>query len=123
MSGSMLARGHRRSGESGQSALELIGMLPLLIFGSLLLLQVGAAFWALNSTNEAAREAARAYSLDPNGGLIHARAVANDALPGGLKVLDITDAGRGGHGIRLAVAIPRVLPLPLDPIVREVVMP
>jgi hypothetical protein len=119
----MLARRHRRSDERGQSSVELIGMLPLLIFGGLLVLQVGAAFWTLNSTNEAAREAARAYSLNPDEGVGGAREVAEKSLPGGLEVQDITDPGRGGHGIRLTVAIPRVLPLPLNPVVREVIMP
>jgi TadE-like protein len=119
----MRAGRSRRCGDRGQAALELIGMLPVLILGGLLVLQAGTAIWALSSTNEAARAAARAYSLDPDAGVAAARVVAAESLPGALEVKDIEDAGRGGYGIRLTVEIPKILPLPLEPITREVVMP
>jgi hypothetical protein len=116
----------RAKGDRGQSAIELIGMLPLLFFGGMLVFQAGTAMWALSSTNEATREAARFYSLNPGAGVDGARAVAERSLPGQLTVKEITDAGRGGHGIRLTVDIPKVIPLlpiPFKPITREVVMP
>lgn len=118
-----MARRRREFGDRGQSALEMIGMLPLLIFGGLLVLQAGTAMWTVTSANEAAREAARSYSRNPDGGVAAARRVAAESLPGALEVEEIADAGRGGHGIRLTVEIPRVLPLPLKPVTREVVMP
>lgn len=110
-----------RRSEQGQAALELVALLPMLLFAGLLVFQVGAAMWTLTSTGEAARQAAVTYSRSES--LAAAAAAAENSLPGRLDVQSIQDAGRGGHGIRLAVAIPRVLPVTLDPVVREVVMP
>jgi hypothetical protein len=103
--------------ERGQASLELVAMLPLLIFGGLLVLQMGVAMWAVSSTNEAARQAARAYSLgaDPAG-------AAEGSLPGGLDVEGLVASGPG-HRVELTVAIPRLLPLPLPAVTRVVVMP
>jgi hypothetical protein len=115
-------RQHRR-GERGQAGLELVGMLPVLVLGALMLLQFAAAMWTITSTNEAARNAARAYSRDPGVDLDGARTVAENSLPGALDVKEFADAGRGGHGIRLTVEIPSVIILDLPEVTREVVMP
>lgn len=110
-----------RTGDRGQASLELLGMIPLLFFAGFLVLQFGVAMWAITSTNEAARQAARAYSLDGAGA---ARPAAEDSLPGSLKVASISTVGPD-HGVRLSVDIPVVLPvkLSLGTVTREVVMP
>jgi hypothetical protein len=92
-------------------------MLPLLLFGGSLVLQAGATMWALSTTNEATRQAARAYSLgyDP-------RAAAEESLPGLLHVSAIHYFGPG-HGVELTVDVPRVAPLPTFTITRKVLMP
>ena len=106
-----------RAKDRGQASLELVAMLPLLIFGGLLILQMGVAMWAVSSTNEAARQAARAFSLgaDP-------MAAAEDSLPGKLDVADLVSSGPG-HTVELTVEIPTLLPLDLPDVTRTVVMP
>jgi hypothetical protein len=103
--------------ERGQASLELVGLVPLLVVGAMLVLQAGAAMWTLSSTAEATREAARAYSLgrDP-------AAAAEASLPGSLHVAQISTFGPG-HGVRLTVDVPKVGPVPQFHVTREVVMP
>ncbi len=109
------ARGQRR--ERGQASLELVAMLPLLIFSGLLALQMGVAMWTISSTNEAARQAARAFSLgvDPT-------AAAEASLPGTLDVANLVASGPG-HRVALTVRIPTVMVIDLPTVTRTVVMP
>ena len=103
--------------ERGQATLELLGLIPFLILVGLLAFQAGVAMWTVNSTAEATREAARAFSLDRD-----PRAAAAGALPGALKVGELSTFGPG-HGVRLTVEIPRFAPLPHLHVTRQVVMP
>jgi hypothetical protein len=103
--------------DRGQGRLELVAMLPLLIFGGLLVLQMGVAMWTVSSTNEATRQAARAFSLE--GDPVEA---AEGSLPGSLDVEDLVTSGPG-HTVELTVEIPRLLPFDLPDVTRRVVMP
>jgi hypothetical protein len=106
-----------RRSERGQAALELVGLLPLLLLFGSFALQAGAAMWTASSVSEAARSSARAYSLggDPV-------AAAGASLPGGLRVKALSYVGPG-HGVRLSADVPRVSLLPTFTVTRQVVLP
>lgn len=102
--------------EKGQASLEVVALLPVVLLVGLLAFQAGVAIWTISSTTEAARAAARAFSLgrDPE-------AAANASLPGSLEA-NVTTFGPD-HGVELTVQIPQVTPIGLGPVVRRVVMP
>lgn len=105
--------------ERGAAALEMIGVAPLVLLGALVALQFGVAGWTMVSTNEAARDGARAYSLgsDP-------RAAAEGALPG---IMTIGDAGGSlsgeGYTYTVTIEVPSVVNLDLGSVTRSVTMP
>jgi len=92
-------------------------LVPILLLVGLYAFQAAVAMWTMTSTNEATREAARAFSLgrDPS-------AAASAALPGALEVDTLQTVGPG-HGVRLSVTVPRVAPMPAMQVTREVIMP
>jgi len=110
------ARPPARSAESGQASLEVVALLPVVLLVGMLVLQAGAALWTISSTTEAARSAARAYSLgrDP-------QAAADASLPGGLHA-EVSTFGPG-HGVQLTVKIPTITPISFGSVVRRVEMP
>ena len=102
-------------GERGSVALEVVALVPLLVLIALYTLQLGVAGWTAAQTQGAARASARAQSLgqDPV-------AAAERALPSGLDV-DAIDTG--GDSVTLVVEVPRVAPLPVFTVERQVAMP
>lgn len=90
-------------------------LVPILILVALFTLQLGVAGWTASQTQEAARQAARAQGMGLN-----AHTAAERALPGALKVDQITG---GGGTVILRVDVPRVSPLPQFTVVRRAVMP
>ena len=103
--------------ERGSASLELVGLLPLVALVVSLTLQYVAVAYVAQVSDDAARQAARAYSLgrDP--------AVAADAsLPGGLRAASVSTFGPD-HGVRITVLVPRLSPLPVSTVTRSVVMP
>lgn len=107
----------RKRGERGTAALEFVVLLPLLVTVGLIVLQGAAAMWTMNATSEAARTAARAYSLGYDPG-----AAANASLPGALVVRNLQLIGPD-HGVRITVGVPKVSPLPRFQVTRTVQMP
>jgi hypothetical protein len=103
--------------DQGSAGLELVGLLPVLLLTGMIALQAGVAMWTAASTSEAARSAARAYSLgrDP-------QSAAEGSLPGTIDVVGLALTGPG-HGVRLTTEVPRVAPIPVIRVTREVVMP
>lgn len=99
------------------AALETAALVPILIVLATFVLQGAAAIWTTTATDNSVRQAARADSLgrDP-------RAAAERALPSGLAVKEIERFG-SGHGIRLAVDVPRVSLLPPFTVSRRVILP
>lgn len=103
--------------DRGSASIELVGLMPVVVIACLILFQGAAAVFAIQGTTDAARQAARADSLgqDP-------RAAAEAALPGGLEV-DRLESYGPGHGIRISVRIPDLLPGPGLTVTREAVLP
>lgn len=102
--------------ESGTTALELVGIVPLvgIVLGALI--QASLAAYGISATQTAAREGARAYSLgqDPTS------AVSN-ALPSWLPA-KVTIFGPD-HGVRAAVDLPDLIPGADLIVTRKAVMP
>lgn len=89
-------------GERGQASVELVALLPVVVFVALLLWQavlLGQAAW---SSAGAARAAARAEAIGGDA-LAAARLAVPSALRGGVTVAEVDD------GVRVAVAVPVVL--------------
>lgn len=103
--------------DRGTASLELVGLLPVVVITMGLLLQGGAALYAVQGTSDAVRQAARAYSL----GLDVDQAAA-DALPGGLRVKAVQAYGPD-HTVRLTVSIPRLVAVGPATVTRVAVLP
>ena len=103
--------------ERGSASLELVGMLPVVALVVSLVLQYVAAAYVAQVSDDAARQAARAYSLgrDP-------AAAADASLPGGLMAATVATFGPD-HGVRITVRVPRLSPLPVSTVTRAAVMP
>ena len=88
--------------ETGQAAIELVALLPLVVLVGLLLWQAVLAGQAVWSSAGAARAAARARAVggDP---LAAARAAVPTGLRAGVRV------AFAGDGVRVRVAVPVVL--------------
>ncbi len=92
-------------------------MLPVVALVVSLVLQYVAAAYVAQVSDDAARQAARAYSLgrDP-------AAAADASLPGGLVAATVATFGPD-HGVRITVRVPRLSPLPVSTVTRAAVMP
>lgn len=66
-------------GDRGQATLELVAILPVVLFITATLLQLAAVVWAISDTTEAARQGARAGSMGQDG-CSAARAALSGAL-------------------------------------------
>jgi len=102
--------------ERGSSAVELLGVMPVVVVVILVVLQVCAAAYATQATNQAARDGARALSRAQS-----VPAAVERSLPGGLTAESLTYPG--GDGVRLVVRVPRVAIFPPFTVTREAVMP
>ncbi|MGH3355960.1 MAG: TadE/TadG family type IV pilus assembly protein [Nocardioidaceae bacterium] len=102
--------------EGGSTALEMVGLIPIVLVLIMALLQAGFSLYGISATQTAARQAARAASLGDS-----PEAAADTALPGWL---DPTVAMVGpGNGVRVSVNLPDVVP-GTDLIVdREAILP
>ena len=100
--------------ECGTASIEVVALIPVLLFVAMLVLQLGVAGWTASQTAEAARQAARAQSLDRD-----PLTAAEQALPGALRVDRIS---AGGDTVTLWVDVPRVSLLPEFTVSRSVSM-
>lgn len=67
----------RRRGERGQSSVEFMGLLPLLLFGGLVVWQLMLVGWATTSASNAARTGSRVASRGGDGRLAAKRSLAS----------------------------------------------
>lgn len=96
---------HRRrlSSERGTASAELVAVIPALLAGVLIAVQLAAVGFSLWGAGLAARAGARSSLIGEDGA-----AAARDALPGLLrKDADVEDADE----VSVEVSIPRVLPV------------
>lgn len=102
--------------DRGSASLELIGLIPVVGLVFLMLMQSAAAVYTLQATTDAARQAARGYSLgmDP-------QEAADAALPGALEVRSVSTYAP--HGVILTVNVPRIVPIGPDSVTRRAVLP
>lgn len=89
-------------GQRGQASVELVAVLPALIFCVLLAVQLGLAGWTLWSASAASRAGARAEHVGDDG--VEA---ARRALPGPLREGSKVEAG---PPLRTEVRVPSVVP-------------
>jgi hypothetical protein len=108
-----------RRDERGTSTLEVAGLAPLVLMITLAVLYAGFALYGITATQTAARQAARAASLDED-----PYAAADAALPGWLEpdVSTYPVAG-SGVGVRVRTDLPDFLPGTDLVVSREAVMP
>lgn len=90
----------RRLGDSGQAAVELIALLPLVVVVLLLLWQLALAGHATWAAGAAARSAARAHALGAD-----AEAAARARLPRDLRT-GLRVRGRSNGAVEVGVRIP-----------------
>ena len=104
--------------EDGVATLELVGLLPVVLISLMLFVQLVIGVHTVQATNDAARQAARAYSLgrDP-------QAAAENSLPTGLRVARLDTFGPD-HGATVQVDVPLVSRfMPQWHVTRTAVMP
>lgn len=103
--------------ERGIATVEVVALVPILVLLATFVLQGAAAIWTVSAADTAARHAARARSLgqDP-------REAADASLPGAMEASEV-DHLPGSNGVRITVEVPRVSPLPVFHVTREVDLP
>jgi hypothetical protein len=104
--------------DRGAASIEVVGLMPVVAVTCLALMQGAAAVYATQAASDAARQAARAYSLDGNAG-----AAARQSLPAGLDLASEPQLYGPGHGVRVTVRIPRLVPLGPATVTREAQLP
>lgn len=109
-----------RRDQRGTSTLEVVGLAPIVLLITLLLLYGGLALYGITATQTAARQAARAASLgdSPYG-------AADAALPEFLEPADVhvQPLGDGGTRISVTTDLPGMLPGTDLLVTRSVAMP
>ncbi|MFJ2110467.1 MULTISPECIES: TadE family protein [unclassified Streptomyces] len=97
-----------RREDRGQAAVEFVGVVALLIFVALAVIQLGIAGYAVQQAGTAARAAARAesYRESDTSGRAAGRAAVSDWL-------DVSIAGGGGEAVTMTatIPIPSILPV------------
>lgn len=93
-------------GDRGSAAVEFVGLVPVLLLCTMVLLQMGLVAWANVSAGQAATAAARAASLHRSGSQ-----AARSSLPGSLEASSIDRAATPmGERWTVEVEVPSVLP-------------
>jgi len=111
------AHGNRVASDRGTASIELVGLLPAVLVLLVLALQVLTMAYTAHAASQAARDAARAYSLQES-----PSAAAAASLPGGVSLVSVTTFGPN-HGVRVVVAAPPILLITDRELTRQVTMP
>ena len=107
-----------RTGRSrGSASIEMVAILPVVLLMMLLAFYVIAVSYTTHAASQAARDAARAFSLDQS-----PQAAASASLPGGVSLVAVTTFGPY-HGVRVEVSGPAMLPENFRRVERAVTMP
>ena len=110
-------RDAERRREQGQATIEFMAMVPLVLAVLVAALQVMILSYTAHAASQAARDGARAYSLDGS-----ATAAARASLPGAISLVNVTTYGPE-HGVRVTVEAPPMLFLLDRQVTRSVTMP
>ncbi|MEV4920304.1 TadE/TadG family type IV pilus assembly protein [Streptomyces tirandamycinicus] len=99
----------RRRPDRGQTAIEYLGWIPILLLVALAAIQLGIAVYAVQQAGTAARAAARTYSMQNGDAVGAGKAAISDWLADG------TEISPGGPGVEevtmtARIAIPSVVP-------------
>lgn len=116
-SGSAVAAPRSRRLERGQASIEFVGLVPVVLTFMLIALQLMALAYTAHGASQAARDAARAYSLGQS-----PEDAARRSLPGSVGFVSSSTFGPH-HGVRVVVQAPSFYVLSDGRITREVVMP
>lgn len=84
--------GARGRGDRGQTAIEYLGWIPILLLIALAAIQLGIAVYAVQQAGTAARAAARTVSIDNGSGVQGGKAAMSDWLADGTDI-DVDPAG------------------------------
>jgi hypothetical protein len=103
--------------DRGQGTIEFMGMVPLVLAVLVAALQVMILGYTAHAASQAARDGARAYSLDQS-----AVAAAQASLPGAISLVNVSTFGPD-HGVRVTVEAPPMLFLLDRQVTRTVTMP
>jgi hypothetical protein len=103
--------------EQGQGTIEFMAMVPLVLAVLVAALQVMILGYTAHAASQAARDGARAYSLDQS-----ATAAAHASLPGAISLVNVSTFGPD-HGVRVTVEAPPMLFLVDRQVTRSVTMP
>jgi hypothetical protein len=99
----------RHADERGQSALELVGMVPLMALVALAVAQALLIGHTAIVTEQAARTGARVAMVTDDGGA--SRAAAVGSLPSWLRDgAQVRFSGGGSHRLELSSRIPTIVP-------------
>lgn len=102
----------------GQSAVELAGVIPVVLMMMMLILQLFLAMTAVSDVRDAARDGARARAAGQS-----AHAAALDSLPGWIEGRHVSACGKGCVRVdgRIPLGIPGVITVTRVPVHAEAV--
>ncbi|GAA1825304.1 TadE/TadG family type IV pilus assembly protein [Microlunatus capsulatus] len=106
-----------RRRDAGSASIETVALVPVVLVVLVLALQVLVMAYTAHAADQAARDAARAYSLDAS-----ATQAAAASVPGAVRVVDVVTFGPD-HGARVTVEAPPMLFLADRRVSRTVVFP
>lgn len=98
-----MSRAARTTGrrERGAVSIDLVGLLPIFLIAIVLVVQSVAVVAAIDATNQAARDAARAQSLGDS-----AHAAARDALPGWVRLNSVSHGSCSDACLQVEAGVP-----------------
>ena len=108
---------HSPRGQRGQASLEMAALAPVVLMLMLSALQVIVLTYTAHAASQAAREGARAYSLQQS-----PEAAAQSSLPGGVHLVGVQRSGPD-HTVTVTVSAPFAVPPFNREITRTVSMP
>lgn len=113
--------GFRRSflrSDRGAAAIECVGLLPLFLLAVVAAVQIGLVGWASIETENAARDAARAATLDRDPTL-----AAETSLTGRLHVKSMSVTGVDSRRATVTVQVPSLIGFQVGTVTRSAEMP
>jgi Flp pilus assembly protein TadG len=103
--------------DRGTASIEMVALVPLVLTVLVFALQVLMMAYTAHGASQAARDAARAYSLNQS-----PEAAAAASLPGAVSLVSVTTFGPD-HGVRVTVEAPPMLLLTDRQVSRSVTFP